>query len=112
MGQQVVIYYFDTDGDEAFQRRKIVQSPDYDNQFELRMPLSSGIKTDVPLPSGFTIEHLYIEMGSLVSVKVYKNRSPEYWPASRIFQVFDSSVEHLALEATSDVTVYLLIGGS
>ena len=112
MGQQIVIYRYDTEGHRAAENHKVIQRRDYDQQFELELSLLAGIRTDVPVPSGFTIEQIYLEADDGVLVRVYKGRSPEYWEVDRLFFIMDSSVENLALQAATATTVYLWLGGS
>ena len=113
MGFRVVISYYDIEGDEVHQRNPtVISRRDYNKFLEWRMDLAAGIKTDVPLPSGFTIEHLYLESPDDVAIQVYKNLSPEYWEVDKVFMAFDCSFQQLALQAASDTEVYLRIGGS
>ena len=112
MAHQIKIIRQDLNGDEAHQRVRNTYLPSYDLTFEQVMELSAGIKDDVALPDGLSIEHVYLESVDEEEIQVYKNLSPEYWTFDKVFQVFDTDISQLALECATATSVYIWIGGS
>ena len=111
MAMRVTITREEIEGDNLNQRRVVIERRDYDVGIKQTVDLAANVKTEIPVPSGFEIQHIYLEPTD-VAIQVYHDGSSQYWEVEQAFMAFDISITQLELYAASATTAYLWLGGT
>ena len=112
MAIDVQLNLIDRQGDQAVANDAKWQRRSFIANWIATLSLSANVKTAIE-PGFDTIQFVYMRVTSdtPVTVRVYKNKSPEYWPVDRAFIAFDTDIEQLDLMAEAAATVYVYVGG-
>jgi len=113
MAIDVQLNLIDRQGDQAVANDAKWQRRAFTANWIATLNLLENIKTAID-PGFDTIQFVYVRVTSdtPVTVRVYKNMSPEYWPVDRAFIAFDTDIEQLSVMAEEDATIYIYVGGA
>ena len=112
MALETIVRVRKTSGDELARQKLVILQPSHDAELEYPSYPLGTTATDIDLGPIAAVKYVFIYCTNTDrTIYVYKDRSPEYWEAGRLFVAVECNITHLALRASSSTTVYIYMAG-